>query len=197
MTPSATAWPRRRAAAGLDLRIGDTAVATYDLGLGTAPTSSPHPFLHPVRTLGGFTVTDAHPADHDWHVGIGVAVQDVNGWNLWGGRTYVRDAGYQWLGDHGRIEHVRWNERNRDAPSKNLAWVDGRGGELLRERRELRWGPAAGARRAPSRLGSRAELHSQHPGRRGFRHRQAGQSRFERARGGRLRRVLLAAPPHR
>ncbi len=51
-------------------------------------------------------VTDAHPADHDWHLGIGVAVQDVDGWNLWGGRTYVRDQGYQWLGDHGRIDHV-------------------------------------------------------------------------------------------
>ena len=38
-------------------------------------------------------MTDAHPADHDWHLGIGVAVQDVAGWNLWGGRTYVRDQG--------------------------------------------------------------------------------------------------------
>jgi hypothetical protein len=72
-------------------------------------------------------------------------VQDVNGWNLWGGRTYVRDAGYQWLGDHGRIEHLRWNERSPGRAVEELAWVDGRGGELLRERRELRWGPADGA----------------------------------------------------
>ncbi len=128
---------------GLDLRIGQNPVASYDLGVSTSPTSSPHPFLHPVRTLGGFTVTDAHPADHDWHVGIGVALQDVNGWNLWGGRTYVRDAGYQWLGDHGRIEHVRWNERGPGRAVEELAWVDGRGSELLRERRELRWGAAA------------------------------------------------------
>src|SRR4029077_20833670 len=129
---------------GFELRIGQTPVATYDYGSDTSPTSSPHPFLHPVRTLGGFQVTDAHPADHDWHVGIGVAVQDVNGWNLWGGRTYVRDAGYQWLGDHGRIDHVRWNVRGPGQAVEELAWVDGRGGELLRERRELRWGPAAG-----------------------------------------------------
>jgi hypothetical protein len=71
-------------------------------------------------------------------------VQDVNGWNLWGGRTYVRDAGYQWLGDHGRIEHIRWNEQRPGRAVEELAWVDGAGGELLRERRELRWGPAAG-----------------------------------------------------
>ncbi len=71
------------------------------------PTDSPRPFLHPVRTLGGLTVSDAHPADHDWHLGLGVAVQDVAGWNLWGGRTYVRDQGYVWRPDHGRIEHRR------------------------------------------------------------------------------------------
>jgi predicted dehydrogenase len=125
-----------------DLRVGEIRVAAYHSGSDTLPTSSPHPFLHPVRTLGGVPVTDAHPADHDWHVGIGVALQDVNGWNLWGGRTYVRDAGYQWLGDHGRIQHVRWNERGPGRTVEELAWVDGRGGELLRERRELRWGPA-------------------------------------------------------
>jgi predicted dehydrogenase len=128
---------------GLELRIGRCAVGEYDPGSDTSPASSPHPFLHPVRTLGGFTVTDAHPADHEWHVGIGVALQDVNGWNLWGGRTYVRDAGYQWLDDHGKIVHVRWNEQAPGRAVEELAWVDGHGGELLRERRELRWGSAA------------------------------------------------------
>ncbi len=103
--PTAPESPRAKAdlqqLPELELRIGQIIVASYDPGSDTAATSSPRPYLHPVRTLGGFTVTDAHPADHDWHVGIGVALQDVNGWNLWGGRTYVRDAGYQWLGDHG------------------------------------------------------------------------------------------------
>ncbi|MET0865589.1 MAG: DUF6807 family protein [Nakamurella sp.] len=129
---------------GIDLRIGDIAVATYDLGGDTTPTSSPRPYLHPVRTPGGFPVTDAHPADHDWHVGIGVGVQDVNGWNLWGGRTYVRDAGYQWLADHGRIEHAHWSAVGPAQAVEELRWIDGRGDDLLWERREMRWGAAVG-----------------------------------------------------
>ena len=124
---------------GPSLRIGDTVVATYDRGFGVTPTSSPRPFLHPVRTLGGFMVTDAHPADHDWHLGIGVAVQDVDGWNLWGGRTYVRDRGYQWLGDNGRMDHLGWLEHGPDHAIEELRWVDGRGQTLLHERRELHW----------------------------------------------------------
>ena len=36
-----------------------------------------------------------------WHLGASLAVQDVDGTNLWGGRTYVRDTGYTWRDDHG------------------------------------------------------------------------------------------------
>jgi predicted dehydrogenase len=140
-----TSWARNERAASNGelpdrrLRIGGTAVATLDLGWRTAPTSSPHPFLHPVRTLGGFQVTDAYPADHDWHVGIGIAVPDVEGWNLWGGPTYVRGSGYRWLDDHGRIEHIGWTDRGSGSASEQLRWLDGHEHELLLERRELRW----------------------------------------------------------
>lgn len=123
----------------LELRIGDRPVATYDRGFGVIPTSSPRPFLHPVRTLGGFVVSDAHPADHDWHLGVGVAVQDVDGRNLWGGRTYVRGQGYQWLDDHGRMDHVRWLRREPGLAEQELRWVDRHGRILLHEHREIRW----------------------------------------------------------
>ena len=188
---------RRRPSAptASDLRIGDRPVATYDRGFGVTPTSSPRPFLHPVRTLGGFVVTDAHPSDHDWHLGIGVAVQDVDGWNLWGGRTYVRDQGYQWLGDHGRMDHVGWLRHEPGLADEELRWVDGRGRTLLHERREIRWSavdPAATGIASGWLLEFAFTLTA--PGTDPV---AAGQPRDERPRRRRLRRILLAAAPHR
>nr|BFE71341.1 hypothetical protein GCM10020092_046420 [Actinoplanes digitatis] len=66
-------------------------------------------------------MTDALPEDHRWHLGVSVAMQDADGVNLWGGRTYVRGQGYTWLEDHGRIAHVEWllgaRRRLRRAPA--------------------------------------------------------------------------------
>lgn len=76
-------------------------LAVRDDGATVARTSSPRPHLHPVRTLEGVVVTDAHPEDHDWHLGISIGVQNVNHVNFWGGRTYTPDGGYRWLADHG------------------------------------------------------------------------------------------------
>ncbi|AGL17293.1 PmoA family protein [Actinoplanes sp. N902-109] len=107
-----------------EIRIGDVPVATcvtdpqLDIRLG------PRPYLHPVRTLNGVTVTDALCQDHPWHLGASVALQDVNGVNFWGGRTYVRDRGYTWLDDHGRI-------------TPELEWQDQTGKLILTEDRTL------------------------------------------------------------
>lgn len=111
------------------MAVNGLVVATYvpapdlDIRLG------PRPYLHPVRTLGGVVVTDALCPDHPWHLGASLAMADVNGWNLWGGRTYVRDQGYVWRDDHGRITH---DEDDR------LRWRDGAGEVLLTERRTMR-----------------------------------------------------------
>ncbi|MBI9113870.1 DUF6807 family protein [Sanguibacter suaedae] len=114
-------------------------VAEYVDGSGARPSDSPRPHLHPVRTLGGVVVTDSAPADHTWHVGVAPGVQDVDGHNLWGGRTYVRDHGYVWRDDHGRIEHDGWASRGDDGFVENLAWTGHDGVPLLRERRSVRW----------------------------------------------------------
>ena len=111
------------------LEVDGVPVATYvrepelDIRLG------PRPYLHPVRTLGGVVVTDALCVDHPWHLGASLAMADVNGWNLWGGRTFVRGEGYVWRDDHGRVTH---DEDDR------LRWRDGAGGVLLTERRTMR-----------------------------------------------------------
>ncbi|MGN6128526.1 MAG: DUF6807 family protein, partial [Humibacter sp.] len=118
-------------------------------GAGTIPFSSPHPYLHPVRTLDGTTVTATHPADHDWHTGVGFTVQDAAGVNFWGGRTYVRDRGYEPLDDHGRIE-VLSTEANDGGVRHGLVWRGPSGKPVLDETRTLRWHPISfgGERRA-------------------------------------------------
>jgi hypothetical protein len=100
-------------------------------------TVAPRPYLHPVRTLAGLTVTDAQPADHRWHLGASLAIPDVSGTNLWGGRTYVRGTGYAWRGDHGRIAHLEFVQRAPDRLVHRLRWHDQDGGTLLEEERSV------------------------------------------------------------
>ncbi|MEU7924146.1 PmoA family protein [Micromonospora sp. NPDC049107] len=119
------------------LLVGGTEVARYVVDPALDARHGPRPYLHPVRTLGGTVVTDALPADHVWHLGASLAVQDVDGVNLWGGRTYVRDVGYTWREDHGRIVHTGWTRRSADRLAHQLQWRDPRGRVLLAERRQL------------------------------------------------------------
>jgi hypothetical protein len=121
-------------AATLTLPDGQ-AVAELRDGQRLAPTLSPRPYLHPIRTLGGVTLTDHLPLDHPWHLGLGFALQDVSGTNLWGGRTYTRQAGrYVWREDHGRIA-LDDAETARGSLRLALSWEAYDGGILLREDR--------------------------------------------------------------
>lgn len=121
------------------LAIEGRTVASYVDGSGTRPSSTPRPYLRQIRTLAGVEVSDDHPLDHDWHLGVGVAIQDVDGTNLWGGRTYVRDQGYLWRHDHGEIVHRLWVERSDAHTIEDLDWLGADGDAVLRERRTLRW----------------------------------------------------------
>ncbi len=123
--------------------IGPTVVAHEADGRGTAPSSSPHPYLHPVRTLGAVTVTAAHPADHDWHTGAGFAVAGVDAVNFWGGPTYVRGIGYKALDDHGRIDVVESTALDGGVLHL-LEWRGPHGAVMLSERRRVRWWALAG-----------------------------------------------------
>ena len=119
-------------------RIDGVEVANYRDGRGTIPTSSPRPVLHPVRTLNGVVVTARHPADHDWHNGVGMAIPDVNGSNFWGGRTYIHGQGYVWLDDHGRIVGEPPVLRG-DAFTQALQWIGRDGSVQLHEQRTIGW----------------------------------------------------------
>ena len=119
-------------------RVGGVEVAHYRDGQGTIPTSSPRPVLHPVRTLNGVVVTAQHPADHDWHNGVGMAIPDVNRSNFWGGRTYIHGQGYVLLDDHGKIVGEPPALRG-DAFTQDLQWIGHDGSVELREQRSIAW----------------------------------------------------------
>lgn len=119
------------------LKLGGAVVAEYVTEPRVPTDRGPRPFLHPVRTLGGTVVTDVLPEDHPHHLGVSVCMQDVNGTNLWGGRTYVRGDGYTWLDDHARITHEDWRRRDDDRIEALLRWHGRDGGTLLDEERTM------------------------------------------------------------
>lgn len=125
------------------IKLSGKVVAREISGEKLAGTLSPRPYLHPVSTLTGTIVTDAMPLDHVWHLGAGVALQDVNGVNFWGGRTYLRDdAGYVWRPDHGRI--VRTSSVDLEGSRvEQLSWNGPDGAAILHETRTWSWCEAA------------------------------------------------------
>lgn len=103
-------------------------------GAGSTATSVPRPYLHPVRTLGGTVVSAHHPADHDWHCGVGWAIPDVDGTNCWGGPTYVDGSGYVWRDDHGSVTADRVTVDGA-SHTVDATWRGDHGRPLLHEQR--------------------------------------------------------------
>ncbi|MFF3843695.1 PmoA family protein [Streptomyces sp. NPDC002328] len=122
--------------APLVLRVAGRPVGRYVTRPELPARLSPRPYLHPVTTLAGTAVTELSPADHTHHLGVGVAVPDVEGFNFWGGRTYVRDQGPTELDNHGAQRHTAFQLRDPDGLVEELRWVAA-GAELLRERRTV------------------------------------------------------------
>ncbi|MEV0304125.1 PmoA family protein [Streptomyces prasinus] len=118
------------------LRVAGRPVGRYVTRPELPHRLSPRPYLHPVTTLAGTAVTELSPADHTHHLGVGVAVPDVEGHNFWGGRTYVRDRGSTELDNHGSQRHVGFQLRDPDGFVEELRWFAAPG-ELLRERRTV------------------------------------------------------------
>lgn len=119
-------------------RVAQTEVAEYRDGAGTLATSSPRPYLHPVRTMAGTVLTAHHPADHDWHLGVSMAISDVNGTSFWGGGTYIHGEGYVLLDNHGAIVGDDLDVSDGGF-SQGLRWLAQDGSVLLRELRSVSW----------------------------------------------------------
>lgn len=120
-----------------ELTCAGRVVARYVWDPDLPATVSPRPYLHPVTTLGGITVTGFMPGDHPHHLGASIAVPVVNDANFWGGRTYLRGRGPVQLDDHGRQRHVRWLNRSSDHVAHELHWTGGDGTVIACERRSL------------------------------------------------------------
>jgi hypothetical protein len=123
--------------ASVALSCAGRAVARYvwDPQLPTAV--SPRPYLHPVTTMAGTTVTGFMPDDHVHHLGASIAIPVLNQANFWGGRTYVPGRGSVRLNNHGRQRHLRWLHRSSDRVVQELCWVGQDGEPLAREERSL------------------------------------------------------------
>lgn len=112
-------------------------MADYHDGKDLDPFLAPRPYLHPVRTRAGHVVTAIRPDDHPWHLGVSMAVADVEGTNLWGGHSFVVDRGYVDLDDRGMIVHLGWVDRHPAGFTERLEWRAHGGQALLQERRTL------------------------------------------------------------
>jgi hypothetical protein len=104
-------------------------------------SESPRPYLHPVRTLNGDTVTDHRPADHVWHRGISWALPYVGDGNFWGGTTYVHGRGYVALANNGAMVHTGFTRLDARPERVDIAhalvWIAQGGEHLITERRTL------------------------------------------------------------
>jgi hypothetical protein len=102
---------------------------------------SPRPYLHPLTTLAGETVTQSRPDDHVWHTGLSWSLPNAGAHNFWGGPTYVRDRGYVQLPNNGRVDHRGFTafEAN-DAGfelEEQLQWMSAADAPVFTERRRL------------------------------------------------------------
>jgi hypothetical protein len=125
----------------VDVVAGGVPLLRYVYDGAIAPSESPKPYIHPLRTPAGHLVSGFRPHDHRWHKGLQMTVENLSGENFWGGATYVRDEGYVERPNVGITEHDGWDEL---AAAGGLAWLRERltwrtqaGDALLRERREI------------------------------------------------------------
>lgn len=119
------------------LRLGSTVVAQYQDGAAVDSVLSPRPYLDAVISRSGTPLTVAQPTDHPHHLGVSLAVADVNGTSYWGGRTFVRGEGSVMIPNHGR---QRRDDLRIDGHTlhERLSWVDHHGTTQLVEVREIR-----------------------------------------------------------
>lgn len=118
------------------LSIGAREVAQYIDGQDMPAQLSPRPYLHPVSTLAGQSLTEVAPADHRHHYGVSNAVVEINGSMFWGGGSYVHPDGYRMLDNHGRQVDGAV-DATAHAIDQQVEFLDVAGHHLLTEQRRI------------------------------------------------------------
>ncbi|GAB3574218.1 PmoA family protein [Leifsonia lichenia] len=132
-----------RDAIGVDILLGAQRVARYVSAPETPAFESPRPYLYPITTAAGVPVADFQPDDHTWHHGFSLALPNAGRANLWGGRSWDRDASaYLDRGDNGwmRTESIQVDPAG--AVVSSVAWLDAAGERLATEERALAFAEA-------------------------------------------------------
>lgn len=124
-----------------DLLVDGRIVAAYDWCAPRAGVVR-RPAVHPLHTWRGHRLTGAYPDDHPWHYGLGLALPDVDGVNLWGGPSYRPGVGYR-DGPLGSVRESAPPGREDDGLRHELVWCDPEDRPMLRETRVLRTGGGA------------------------------------------------------
>jgi hypothetical protein len=124
----------------IEVRASGALLFRYVVVPGTAGKESPRPYVHPLRSLAGDTLTNFRPNDHPWHHALSFTLNQVSGVNFWGGPTCARGEGYAWRDDHGEQRHEAWTARVVEGStaqlSHRLTWSRG-SRVLFREERTL------------------------------------------------------------
>ncbi|MGN6425296.1 MAG: PmoA family protein [Leifsonia sp.] len=128
-----------RDATGIDIRLDGGRVARYVAHPETEAFESPRPYVYPLRTRGGVELAGFRPADHTWHHGLSLAIAEAGPANLWGGRSFDRDAhAYLDRGDNGRMTTTSLDVDGVSGRiHSSLDWTDASGDLLATEERTL------------------------------------------------------------
>lgn len=129
------------AGSAMSVRAGQMELFRYTYAASDPQVESPRPYLHPIRSLAGDVVSVYRPWDHVWHKGLALSLPHLGPHNFWGGPTFVRDRGYQWLDNNGSMRHddaaaVDLGEADV-AIRHHLTWLTQRGDRVIVEGRRL------------------------------------------------------------
>lgn len=121
----------------LEARVGERTFFQYHYAHRLASHIAPRPYFHPILTPKGEAASEAFPVDHRWHLGLSLAFADIDGYNFWGGGTFMQGHGYVELADHGRVQHDAWLHVEDDFATERLTWRAPTGEALFSETRGI------------------------------------------------------------